>query len=74
MTQVIAILHGDPDNWNASAPFLAAVAESEEAAKRWIADETEGRHESGHRYMTGKSPDWWIDYGVFILKPVEVQT
>lgn len=58
-----------------AAPIFMAVASDMDSAKRWIQDEVTdgGPHGTGHTYMQGKSPDWWINYGVFSLTSMEVQ-
>lgn len=63
----------DPNSYN-SIPRIVAICIDENASKRWIQDEVDGRHEDGHSYMTGKDAAWWIKNGYFTIHHVEVQS
>lgn len=71
---VVLIKRHVTDSWNPPPPVCVAVAADEDAAKRWIQDEVDGKHESTHSYMKGKDADWWIKYGTFTLTPATIQT
>lgn len=71
--QVVVIKRHTTDSWAGPPPIFVAVAENEYAAKQWIQDEVDGKHNSGCSYASGQSADWWIEYGTFSLMWVEVQ-
>lgn len=63
------------DSWNSPPPSMRAIADSFETAKRWIQDEVDGKHkDSNWSYMEGKDADWWLAYGTFSIKEVNVLT
>lgn len=69
----VVVKRHETDSWNAGPPVFCVVASSEGAAKAWIQDEVDGKHDdSGHRYAQGKDADWWLKYGTFSITPVEV--
>lgn len=69
---VYVIKRHETDSWNAGPPVFCAVAGSQESALRWIQDEVDHKHDSGHRYMQGKPAQRWVDYGTFSIKETEV--
>jgi hypothetical protein len=72
--KIVVIERCATETWAGPPPVLAAVASDEEAAKRWIQDEVDGKHNSGHSYASGHSAEWWIEYGTFRLSDMEIQT
>lgn len=70
--QVIVIKRHQVDSWNGVSTFLT-VAVDEDAAIRWIQDEVDHKHGSGHTYAEGKSALWWINYGTFSIDRIDVQ-
>ncbi len=68
---VVVILRGNPESYNGRESF-AAVAADETAAKQWIQDEVDHKHDNGNMYARGKSADWWLQYGSFRLITVPV--
>ena len=67
--EVILIQRHDPDSWHSIAHY-AAVAVDIDAAMKWIQDEVDQKHDSGHRYMQGETAEWWLAYGTFTLSTV----
>lgn len=70
---IYVVQHHTVDSWNGPPPTFAAVGIDEEAAKVWIQDEVDGKHQSSHSYAQGHTADWWLEYGAFSIKKVEVQ-
>jgi len=71
---VIVIEKHDVNSWNYIMPVFQAICSDEDVAKKWIQDEVDGKHpNSGTRYMRNKDADWWIKYGTFSLRSVEIQ-
>lgn len=71
--QVIVILQSDPASSQGGSSFKA-VALDREAALRWVQDEVDQKHDTGHQYMQGKNAEWWInEYPVFELRTVDVE-
>lgn len=68
---VVVILQNETDSMSGRSWFRA-VAANKEAAKQWVQNEVDHKHESGHQYAQGKTADWWIEYGTFSLKTVPV--
>jgi hypothetical protein len=73
--ELVVIKKYDTDSWNSAPAQFMAVALDEEAAKRWIQDEVDGKHRSDgyQEYALGHDADWWIAYGTFRLSTVQVQ-
>lgn len=71
--QMVVVKRHQTDTYHAGPPVFCVVAVNERAAKQWIQDEVDGKHNSGNRYAQGKDADWWIEYGTFSLTKVDVQ-
>lgn len=69
---VVVVRRHVVDSWNVPPPEICAVAIDIEAAKQWIQDEVDHKHDYSNTYMQGKNADWWIEYGIFSLLVVEV--
>jgi hypothetical protein len=70
---VVVIKRHAIDSWNPPPPTLLAITSDIDVARRWIQEEVDGVHKSGHTYMQGKDADWWLEQGVFSLTSMEVQ-
>lgn len=73
MTTVVAIWYHELNSWN-GRDHIMAVAENDEAAMRWLQDEVDEKHSNGTSYMQGETAQWWINYGTFSLKPMELHS
>jgi hypothetical protein len=68
---VVVIIQNDTDSM-VGRSWFRAVAKDEAAAKQWIQDEVDHKHDNGNRYAQGQTADWWIQYRTFDLKTVTV--
>lgn len=70
--QMVVVKKHQTESWNPGPPLFCVVATDEGAAKRWIQDEVDGKHDpSFSSFAKGKTADWWLAYGTFSITPVE---